>query len=678
MLQKTFRIYLFIFLVILLGCDRGGNILMVGSMKGPAEIYEGTTSEYSVDAHSDTGITYSWIANPVGFGNFSNLNSASTMYTAPEVDIDRAIVIRVVVNSDRDGPVIRSLDVTVKDVGPGAPINHPPTALAFADMPGGRPGVEVHFYDVSTDPDGDDDIVKWEWDFSYSPDDGFLAESEVQEPTHIYPLEGNYLIQLRVTDTGGLSDLLGTPLEIIVRESQSFNLQQTALAHLEFNANDVEVSGHSGFALSPEFGLDVFNISDPQSPILAYRLFLENNPKWIAIDGNYLCALSDDSLLQIINIEDPVSPYIVNSFYTGVTAHAIATQDGYAYIALGMEGLAVVDIDPPESANVVSILDLSTEATEVDVDGIYAVISSNNEAVLHIVGIWAPEIPTLLSTIDTNLTIKTVEVSGGYAFTAANAFGLLQIYDIDPPEEAHVVQTTMDYGVQVFDLEVVDNIIYVSSYNLYTIIVDFDTFELSYGPVNWLQANLYSISVGEDRIMAIGRNVAHVSQLNEDGSFGPGNTFLSMGEPLDVTVIDNHIFIAAGALAVYDISNPDDPQIKATMNSMRNKRVAVDGNYAYTLGIETIMHGFSIYDVSSLDTPSLINRNGLIPTTGLGDLTIDGGYAYITSSMKANLEIWDVNVPDAMNRINSVDIPGWANDVETLNGYAYVAVWDDV
>ncbi|MCK4719244.1 hypothetical protein KAU08_01220, partial [bacterium] len=86
MLQNSFRIYLLIFLVIILGCDRGGNILMVGSISGPDEVPEGTTVEFSVEAEGDSGVTYNWVVNPVGFGTLGTPTAASTTFTAPDVD----------------------------------------------------------------------------------------------------------------------------------------------------------------------------------------------------------------------------------------------------------------------------------------------------------------------------------------------------------------------------------------------------------------------------------------------------------------------------------------------------------------------------------------------------------------------------------------------------------------
>ncbi|MCK4719899.1 hypothetical protein KAU08_04535, partial [bacterium] len=77
-------------------------------------------------------------------------------------------------------------------------------------------GVEIQFFDDSTDPNGNDDIIQWEWDFSYNPNDGFQFEDGVKDPVRVYEAAGNFLVQLRVIDSGGLSDMLDDPIEISV------------------------------------------------------------------------------------------------------------------------------------------------------------------------------------------------------------------------------------------------------------------------------------------------------------------------------------------------------------------------------------------------------------------------------------------------------------------------------
>ncbi len=110
-------------------------------------------------------------------------------------------------------------------------VNEPPVAAAHADAYSPNPGQTVSFFDDSTDPDGNEDIIEWEWDFSFDPIDGFMVGSEEQNPQIAYPTEGTYKVQLRVTDTDDNSDMLDDPLTITV--SMSGNQKPTAAAHAD-------------------------------------------------------------------------------------------------------------------------------------------------------------------------------------------------------------------------------------------------------------------------------------------------------------------------------------------------------------------------------------------------------------------------------------------------------------
>lgn len=95
---------------------------------------------------------------------------------------------------------------------------HPPTAAAHADKYISISGDYICFFDDSTDPDSD--IVSREWDFTYDPADGFQPEPDTYfDPCCLYEQTGTYLVQLRVTDSFGVEDMLGQPMEIQIVDS---------------------------------------------------------------------------------------------------------------------------------------------------------------------------------------------------------------------------------------------------------------------------------------------------------------------------------------------------------------------------------------------------------------------------------------------------------------------------
>ncbi|MBW8839327.1 MAG: PKD domain-containing protein, partial [Gemmatimonadetes bacterium] len=82
------------------------------------------------------------------------------------------------------------------DGGTNPPDNQAPVAAFTA--PSCTVGVPCQFTDASTDPDGNDDIKGWLWDFG----DGALTHT--QNPTRSYTEAGDKTVKLTVTDAAGL------------------------------------------------------------------------------------------------------------------------------------------------------------------------------------------------------------------------------------------------------------------------------------------------------------------------------------------------------------------------------------------------------------------------------------------------------------------------------------------
>jgi len=122
------------------------------------------------------------------------------------------------------------------------PTNQPPVAAAHADITNPQVYQTVQFFDDSTDPDGPEDLAKWEWDFSFDEVDGFQVGKEEQNPTIQYQQPGTYKVQLRVTDTSSHADMLDVPLTINV--GGSGNAPPTACADADNTEPTVDTWVH--------------------------------------------------------------------------------------------------------------------------------------------------------------------------------------------------------------------------------------------------------------------------------------------------------------------------------------------------------------------------------------------------------------------------------------------------
>jgi len=203
---------------------------------------EESTTVFRVTASGDTGITYAWSVEPPSAGNFGSPATADTIFNVASVSAETTIKIRVGVAADNSQMIVVTREVTVLNSVP----NRGPLARAVAIPYEVKGGIPVQFEDRSTDPDGSDTIVKWEWDFSFELSTGFLAESSERNPSRTYYEDGYYQVMLRVTDDGGLVDMLdepiwikvGTPLGPPVAVATPDRYVQQAGLHIGFHGDE--------------------------------------------------------------------------------------------------------------------------------------------------------------------------------------------------------------------------------------------------------------------------------------------------------------------------------------------------------------------------------------------------------------------------------------------------------
>ena len=89
----------------------------------------------------------------------------------------------------------------------------------------------------------------------------------------------------------------------------------------------------------------------------------------VAVAGNYAYVSSWGSGLQVIDISVPESPEIVGSVDTPGFANGVAVAGNYAYVSDWGSGLQVIDISVPESPAIVGAVNTPDDARGVAVAG---------------------------------------------------------------------------------------------------------------------------------------------------------------------------------------------------------------------------------------------------------------------------------------------------------------------
>lgn len=187
-----------------------GTRMVFNGITGPDTVVENSSATFSIEVEGETPDLYQWAVEPSDSGTIENESSPTCTFHTAEIDSDTAVNIRVTIKSPHDGPYVVGKEVIIINTGQS------PVAAASADDTTPQVGEWIRFFDESTDPDGTDDIISHEWDFSYEETDGFRVDSTDPNPVHSYSEEGSYAVQLRVTDRSGLTDMLDEPILIAV------------------------------------------------------------------------------------------------------------------------------------------------------------------------------------------------------------------------------------------------------------------------------------------------------------------------------------------------------------------------------------------------------------------------------------------------------------------------------
>ncbi len=206
-------IVLLISLMLLTACS-GGKIIILDEIQGQGALDENSATDYTVRTIEGAVMGYAWTVDPPSAGYFSNADNVTSTIHAYEVTSDTDVLICVTATGKvKTPPCIVTRDVTIEDT------NEMPHAAASLDKPKIGHGQSVQFTNASTDPQGEPDIVLYEWDFSYDDSDGFCCECVDCDPRHTFDEPGIYPVQLRVTDISNISDMLTLPLVVEVVEN---------------------------------------------------------------------------------------------------------------------------------------------------------------------------------------------------------------------------------------------------------------------------------------------------------------------------------------------------------------------------------------------------------------------------------------------------------------------------
>ena len=197
-------------------------------------------------------------------------------------------------------------------------------------------------------------------------------------------------------------------------------------------------------------GFRAVDISDPENPFLVGSYNTPGRALGVVVSGNYayvadgsspddvsnrysLTGSGSNGNFQVIDISDPTKPLAVGSCETPGTAYDVDVSGTYAYVADSKGGLQVIDVSDPENPLIAGQLN-TPQASGVHITGNTAYML-DDIAGLILIDISDPLNPVISGWCNTRERASDVDVSGAFAYVTSG-----------------ISYVTFDAGLQVIQL----------------------------------------------------------------------------------------------------------------------------------------------------------------------------------------------------------------------------------
>lgn len=143
------------------------------------------------------------------------------------------------------------------------------------------------------------------------------------------------------------------------------------------------VYDHLLLASRHQYGVEIFNIDDPESPRAISMIETDN--AWATVADNHLLYIADGGFgIKIYDITDPSFPFLISEIVTTGTAKDVEKKGNFLFVAVGAAGVDMIDVSDPVNPSISSNYNTSGYASRVSAnDSLVAVSDWDDVEVLR-------------------------------------------------------------------------------------------------------------------------------------------------------------------------------------------------------------------------------------------------------------------------------------------------------
>lgn len=437
-------------------------------------------------------------------------------------------------------------------------------------------------------------------------------------------------------------------------------------------ARGVDIAENIAYLAIDQFGLALFDISDPEQP--APLGMLDNSGQAplstsvVVRDG--LAYLTGDVALKVIDVTDPQAPSLLGSYFNGILSSDVILRGSVAIVATESSVLAL-DIGLPEAPELITELSIPGWVSGLAQSGEHVFAASSHDG-LHVIAAGDSELQQL-SLFPFGCFASQVTLVGNHAIVSRS--DQLRVMSLEAETHPALLTSLALPGVP-HDMELRDSLLYVAAGGEALLVANVGNPNLPQMLTSFpTRDDAVALSL-EDGIAYLAEGFGGLQVVDVSDPANPqqvGYFNIDTGYFKDVDVNDGIAVVADDrfGLQMLDVQDPSSPQFIGSLELPGEMTaVARQGTLAC---VASGTAGLALVDVGDPQQPQLL---GSLATGGVAKgLVIQGSLAFLAAG-SAGLYVIDISQPDAPVEIAHFNTPGLARELAAVGDTIYMADGD--
>lgn len=397
------------------------------------------------------------------------------------------------------------------------------------------------------------------------------------------------------------------------------------------NGANLQVVGDFAYLVDGNFGLLIYNVSNPAEPILVGQLQIAGSSSDLEVIGDLVAIANGIAGVQIVDVSVPADPQLVGVYNPGEYIWETGRVGSDLVVAAGAQGIQIVSLSDATQPTKIGEYPDITDANDFENRGDYLFVANGMNG-LVILNAANRSSPTMIGATAPGFSANGVALSGDYA--------LLSVYN------------TGMYVINIHDLA---NPTVLGTYTDGRNLPAYDVAAVGTGGalLSLFQEGVHVIDLGDFEFPSLRQVIS--------GMFYP-----------NIETSGNLAFLAARSegMKIYDLSNQPSPQLLgAAPDYGYSGEAAVDGNHLFSISESGRV---DIYDVTDPSDPSVIGTIDTGESLGWQHMIVADNKVYLGAGT-AGLLVYDVSTPAAPTFAGSYQVPGFRLDqFEIRDGIGYL------